>query len=195
MRIIEPDFDRTADLPGAGPTPRPVEIGPAQTGFSGLLSLRIDEIPDGADVRDEDEGEVLLVLLAGAVTVEVTKPVAAVIQLDADGDWALHLPPGSVWRHRPLVPSTLARAKARAAQPFAPHSIRPQGDRLSFDGPEGRLRLRLRPLDADTATDGDLPVDLERLLHCGGPSRVEGARPSPHAHAGPLAGRGRSALG
>jgi hypothetical protein len=174
MRIIEPDFDRSVTLPGAGLMPRPVEIGPAETGFSNLLGLRIDEIPDGSDVKDEVQGEVLLILLAGAVTVEVGAPVAGMFQLDADGDWALHLPPGSVWRLWPLAPATLARATARATRIFAPHAIRPEGDRLAFDGPEGCMHLRLHPLGPGEETEGELPVGIERLLHLCGPAQVEG---------------------
>ena len=174
MTIIEPDFDRLIDIPGAGPTPRPVEIDGRAAGFHDLLSFCIDDLADGAIVEGTAEEEVLLVLLAGAIAVDVTGPGAEEFRLDADGDWGLHLPAGSGWRVRPLTPATLARASARSSAPFAPKALRPIDGTLILDGPDGSLRLRLHPLDGTPSHGPDVPESQERLLHFSGPARVDG---------------------
>lgn len=174
MTIIEPDFDRLIDLPGAGPTPRPVEIDGRATGFQDLLSLHIDELADGSVIEDTAANEVLLVLLAGAIAVDVTHPSQMTVLLDADGDWGLHLPPGSAWRLRPQTPATLAQAAAHPGAPFAPRALRPMHGSLRLDGPEGNLRLHLHPLDGAAHVASDLDEGLERLLHFSGPARVDG---------------------
>ena len=174
MTIIEPDFDRIIDLPGAGPTPRPVEIDGRAMGFHDLLSLHIDELADGAVIEGAAEEEVLLVLLAGAIAVDVIHPAAMTVLLDADGDWGLHLPPGSAWRLRPQTPATLAHAAARPGVPFAPKALRPTDGSLRLDGPEGNLRLHLHPLDGGTHVASDLDEGLEHFLHFSGPARVDG---------------------
>ncbi len=174
MTIIEPDFDRLIDLPGAGPTPRPVEIDGRAIGFHDLLSLHIDELADGAVIEGAAEEEVVLVLLAGAIAVDVIHPSAMTVLLDADGDWGLHLPPGSAWRLRPQTPATLAQAAARPGVPFAPKALRPTDGSLLLDGPNGNLRLHLHPLDDAAYVTSDLDEGLERFLHFSGPARVAG---------------------
>ena len=109
MQVIEPDFDRAVDLPGVGPTPRPVDIDRAVTGFRDLVSLRIYDFADGTLIDGEaEEDEVLVVLLTGAVTIDVTGPHEAAFRLDADGDWAIYLPPHHHYQLRPLAPATIA---------------------------------------------------------------------------------------
>ena len=174
MTIIEPDFDRLIDLPGAGPAPRPVDIDGQAIGFHDLLSLHIDELADGAVIEDAAAEEVLLVLLAGAIAVDVVHPSAMTVLLDADGDWGLHLPSGSIWRLRPQTPATLAQAAARRGAPFALKTLRPTNGSLRLDGPEGNLRLHLHPLDGEAHVASDLDDGLERLLHFSGPARVAG---------------------
>jgi hypothetical protein len=55
MQVIEPDFDRMIELPGVGPTPRPVDIDQSVTGFRDLVSLRIYEFADGTTIDGEAE--------------------------------------------------------------------------------------------------------------------------------------------
>ena len=185
MTILEPDFDRLIDLPGAGPTPRPVEIDGRATGF--------DDLPDGALVEGSAAEEVLLVLLAGAIAVDVTHPAAMTVLLDADGDWGLHLPPGSAWRLRPQTPATLAQAAARPGPPFAPKALRPTDGALLLDGPQGNLRLHLHPLDGEAYVAPDLDEGLDRVLHFCGPARVDGRElPPMHTLALPPGERARA---
>lgn len=182
MRIIEPDFDRTLDLPGVGPTPRPVDIDRADTGFQDLLSLRIDEFADGAAIEGEAEAdEVLVVLLAGAVAIAVTGLHEAEFRLDADGDWAIYLPPRHGYRLQPLAPSTVAFARARPSAFHPPRAFRPMQGILAIDKPAERLRLRLLPLEGETDASAGMPLDCERLVHLTGPARI-GDRELPPAH-------------
>ncbi|MBP1807066.1 hypothetical protein [Rubellimicrobium aerolatum] len=187
MRVIPPDFDRRAELPGAGATPCPVDIGPEATGFADLLSLRVHEVEEGAVIQGGSGGDdLLIVLLAGAVAIGVEGPHEATVRLDADGDWALHLPPRHLYRLEPLVPATLACARARpVAEGGVPRAYRPLGGLLSVEG-EG-LGLRLRVLELEGATDASagLDPDTERLVHLTGPARVRSggeARELPPAH-------------
>jgi 5-deoxy-D-glucuronate isomerase len=96
MQVIPPDFDRTVDLPGVGPTPRPVDVDRGVTGFRDLVSLRVYDFADGTVIEGEaEEDEVLVTLLSGAVEIAVTGAREAAFRLDADGDWAIYLPPGT----------------------------------------------------------------------------------------------------
>ncbi|TNC72221.1 hypothetical protein [Rubellimicrobium roseum] len=181
MRVIAPDFDRLTERPGAGPLPRPVEIGPEDTRFRDLLSLVIDDLPDGSAVEGHSaDGALLLVLLAGAVTIAAG---ADEHRLDADGDWALLLPPGQGYRIAVLAPATLAEARVRAHASFAPLALRPKDGTLALDGPG--LALRLVPLGAGADASAGLGDAVERLVHLTGPARVtgpEGAHELPPAH-------------
>ena len=182
MQVIEPDFDRTVDLPGVGPTPRPVDIDQSVTGFSDLVSLRIYDFADGTVIDGEAEAdEVLVVLLAGAVTIAVTGQHEAEFRLDADGDWAVYLPPHHHYRLRPLAPATVAYARARPSASHAPRAFRPVQGILAIDEPAERLRLRLLPLEGETDASAGLPTDAERLVHLTGPARV-GDRELPPSH-------------
>jgi hypothetical protein len=182
MQVIEPDFDRAVDLPGVGPTPRPVDIDRAVTGFRDLVSLRIYDFADGTLIDGEaEEDEVLVVLLTGAVTIDVTGPHEAAFRLDADGDWAIYLPPHHHYQLRPLAPATIAYARARPSSASAPRAFRPLNGVLSVEeGPE-RLRLRLLPLEGETDASAGLPHDAERLVHVTGPAQV-GDRRLPPMH-------------
>lgn len=176
MKVIAPDFDRTVDLPGVGPTPRPVDIDQSATGFRDLVSLRIYEFDDGAAIDGEaEEDEVLIVLLAGAAAVAVTGEHEAGFRLDADGDWAIYLPPRHHYRLEPLTPATIAYARARASAASAPRAFRPMGGVLAIDEPARRLRLRLLPLAGETDASAGLGEDLERLAHLTGPATVLGS--------------------
>lgn len=182
MQVIEPDFDRTVDLPGVGPTPRPVDIDQGVTGFSDLVSLRIYDFADATAIGGEAEAdEVLVVLLAGAVSIAVTGTHEAEFRLDADGDWAIYLPPHHHYRLTPLAPSTVAYARARSSAFQPPRAFRPVGGVLAIDQPAERLRLRLLPLEGETDASAGLPSDCERLAHLTGPARV-GDRDLPPAH-------------
>ncbi|WP_210530128.1 5-deoxy-glucuronate isomerase [Rubellimicrobium arenae] len=174
MKVIEPDFDRTVDLPGVGPTPRPVDIDRAATGFSDLLSLRIYDFADGTTVRGEaEEDEVLVVLLAGAVSIAVTGgPEEVAFQLDADGDWAVYLPPRHHYELVPLVPATVAYARARPHGGSAPRAYRPVEGLLAIEEPVERLRLRLLSLAGETDASAGLGSEVERLVHVTGPATL-----------------------
>jgi hypothetical protein len=182
MQVIEPDFDRLIDLPGVGPCPRPVDIDQGVTGFQDLVSLRIYEFADRTTIDGEAEAdEVLIVLLAGAATVEVTGPHEGSFQLDADGDWAIYLPPRHHYRLQPLAPATVAYARARPTSAEAPRAFRPSGGVLAIDEPAERLRLRLLPVEGETDASAGLGPEVERLAHLTGPVRV-GDRDLPPAH-------------
>lgn len=182
MQIIAPDFDRMIDLPGAGPCPRPVDIDRAVTGFSDLLSLRISEVPDGVTIQGEaEEDEVLIVLLAGAVEIAVTGAEAAEFRLDAEGDWAVYLPPRHRYALKPIAPASVAYARARPSGSAPPRAFRPVEGVLSVDEPAERLRLRILPLEGETDAGAGLGEDVERLVHLTGPARVEGQE-LPPAH-------------
>ncbi|HVG49777.1 MAG TPA: 5-deoxy-glucuronate isomerase, partial [Rubellimicrobium sp.] len=173
MQIIEPDFDRSIDLPGVGPTPRPVDVDQTTTGFKDLASLRIYEFADGTTIDGEAEAdEVLVVLLAGAVSIAVTGAHEAQFQLDADGDWAIYLPPHHHYRLQPLTPATVAYARARPASAAAPRAFRPVAGVLAIEEPAERLRLRLLPLEGETDASAGLGEDVERLAHLTGPARL-----------------------
>jgi hypothetical protein len=186
MQVIEPDFDRLVDLPGVGPTPRPVDIGQGATGFSDLVSLRIYEFADGTTIDGEaEEDEVLVVLLAGAVSIAVTGPEEAAFRLDADGDWAIYLPPRHHYRLEPLTPATVAYARARPSGASAPRAYRPAGGLLAIEEPAERLRLRLLPLAGETDASAGLGDGMERLVHLTGPTMVRSgdiSRELPPAH-------------
>jgi len=182
MKIIEPDFDRSIDLPGTGPTPRPVDIDPSTTGFRDLVSLRIYEFADGTTIDGEAEAdEVLVVLLAGALSIAVTGEYEAEFRLDADGDWAIYLPPRHHYRLQPLTPATVAYARARPSSASAPRAFRPVGGILAIEEPLDRLRLRLMALEGETDASAGLGEDVERLAHLTGPARI-GDRDLPPAH-------------
>jgi hypothetical protein len=182
VQVIPPDFDRLIELPGVGPTPRPVDIDQGVTGFSDLLSLRIYEFADGTTVDGEAEAdEVLVVLLAGAVSITVTGSQEAEFKLDADGDWAIYLPPHHHYRLRPLAPATVAYARARPEGAAPPRAFRPVAGVLAIDEPCERLRLRLLPLEGETDASAGLGDGLERLAHATGPLRV-GGRELPPSH-------------
>ncbi len=184
MQVIAPDFDRSIDLPGVGPTPRPVDIDQSTTGFRDLVSLRIYEFADGTSIDGEAEAdEVLVVLLAGAVSIAVTGAHEAEFRLDADGDWAIYLPPQHHYRLQPLTPATVAYARARPSSASAPRAFRPVAGVLAIDEPAERLRLRLRllPLEGETDASAGLGEEIERLAHLTGPARV-GDRELPPSH-------------
>ena len=182
MQIIEPDFDRTIDLPGVGPTPRPVDIDQSTTGFRDLVSLRIYEFADGTTIDGEAEGdEVLVVLLAGAVAIAVTGTHESEFRLDADGDWAIYLPPHHHYRLQPLTPATVAYARARLTVAAAPRAFRPMEGALAIEEPAQRHRLRLLPLEGETDASAGLGEEVERLAHLTGPARV-GDRELPPSH-------------
>jgi hypothetical protein len=185
MKVIEPDFDRTIDLPGVGPTPRPVDVDQAVTGFSDLLSLRVyDFAPDTAVEGEAEEDEVLVVLLGGAATVAVTGLHEAEFTLQADGDWAVYLPPRHHYRLTPITQAAVAYARARPSVASAPRAFAPLGGILAVEEPAERLRLRLLPLEGETDASAGLDAGLERLAHLTGPARVTGglARELPPAH-------------
>ncbi len=192
MQVIEPDFDRTVDLPGVGPCPRPVDIDRAITGFSDLVSLRIYEFADGTAIDGEAEGdEVLVVLLAGAVSIDVTGPHEASFRVDADGEWAIYLPPHHHYRLRPLAPATVAYARARPTASEPTRAFRPTGGVMAIDEPAERLRLRLLPLEGETDASAGLGAEVERLSHFTGPVRV-GDRELPPMHTLALAPGGNA---
>jgi hypothetical protein len=185
MKVIEPDFDRVIDLPGLGPTPRPVDVDQAVTGFSDLLSLRIYDFAADAPVEGEaEEDEVLVVLLGGAATLAVTGLHEAEFTLQADGDWAAYLPPRHGYRLVPMTQATIAYARARPSAAFAPRAFAPLGGILAVEGHAERLRLRLLPLEGKTDASAGLDPGLERLAHLTGPARVTGglAHELPPAH-------------
>ena len=173
MRVIEPDFDRRIDLPGVGPTPRPVDIDQGATGFSDLVSLRIYDFAEGIAIEGEAEGdEVLVTLLAGAATVEVTGAHEAAFTLQADGDLAIYLPPRHHYRLTPLAPATIAYARALPEREGPPRAYRPLGGVLSVEEGPSRLRLRLLPLAGETDASAGLGEGRERLAHLTGPATV-----------------------
>ncbi|WP_176556322.1 5-deoxy-glucuronate isomerase [Rubellimicrobium rubrum] len=173
MLIIEPDFDHLIDLPGAGPTPCPVALDSRATGFTDLGSLQVHELGDRAAIDGETgEDEMLIVLLAGAMTVAVTGPQEDGFQLDADGDWAIYLPPHHVYRLEPLVPATVAQARARSSAASSPRAFRPLKGLLLVEEPAERLRLRLLPLEGETDASAGLDETTERLVHLTGPATV-----------------------
>lgn len=175
MQVIPPDFDRIVDLPGVGPTPRPVDVDRGVTGFRDLVSLRVYDFADGTVIEGEaEEDEVLVTLLSGAVEIAVTGAREAAFRLDADGDWAIYLPPRHHYRLRPLTPATIAYARARPEEVFAPRAFRPVGGVLSVEEGVERLRLRLLPLEGETDASAGLGEDLERLAYLTGPAEVEG---------------------
>ena len=183
MQVIEPDFDRLTDLPGADGTPRPVDIDQTVTGFRDLASLRIDELADGTAVTDGTGAEeVLLVLLAGAVSITVTGPSEATFQLDADGDWGIYLPPHHQYQLQPLAPATVAQARARSSgSAHPPRAFRPVQGVLAIDEPAQCLRLRLIALEGEADASAGLGDGSERLVHFTGPAKVAG-RELPPAH-------------
>ena len=182
MRIIEPDFDRMIDLPGVGPCPRPVDVDQAATGFSNLVSLRIYDFADGSVIDGEAEGdEVLVTLLSGAATVVVSGVHDEEFTLQADGDWAIYLPPHHHYRLTPLAPAMVAYARARPEEAGAPRAYRPLNGVLSIEEGPSRLRLRLLALAGETDASAGLDTSLERLAHVTGPARVEG-RELPPSH-------------
>lgn len=175
MKVIEPDFDRMIDLPGVGSTPRPVDADQAATGFSDLLSLRIYDFAADALVEGEaEEDEVLVVLLGGAATVAVTGLHEAEFTLQADGDWAVYVPPRHRHRLTPITQATIAYARARPSAASAPRAFAPLGGILAVDEHAERLRLRLLPLEGETDASAGLDAGLERLAHLTGPARVIG---------------------
>lgn len=180
MQVIPPDFDRMIDLPGVGPCPRPVDIDQSVTGFADLVSLRIYDFAGGMVIDGDAEGdEVLIVLLAGAATLDVTGAAEASFRLDADGDWAVHLPPDHHYRLSPLADATVAYARARPLAAMPPKSFAPVDGILVADATA--LRLRLSPLDAEQDASVGLDAQTERLVHLTGPARVDGdALPPAH---------------
>jgi hypothetical protein len=185
MKVIEPDFDRTIDLPGVGPTPRPVDVDQSATGFSDLLSLRIyDFAADSVIEGEAEEDEVLVVLLGGAATVAVSGLHEAEFTLQADGDWAIYLPPRHRYRLSPIAQATIAYARARPSAALAPRAFAPMGGLLSVEEHAERLRLRLLVLEGETDASAGLDSGLERLAHLTGPVRVTGglAHELPPAH-------------
>lgn len=180
MQIIAPDFDRTVDLPGVGPTPRPVDIDRSLTGFSDLVSLRIYEFAEGRAIDGEaEEDEVLVVLLAGAVSIAVTGRHEAAFRLDADGDWAIYLPPHHHYRLTPLTSATVAYVRARPRAAAAPRAFRPMAGVLAIDEPAERLRLRVLPLEGETDASAGLGDRTERLVHLTGPAKAGDRELSP----------------
>ena len=175
MQVIEPDFDRVIDLPGGGRTPCPVALDGSLTGYRALVSLQVIEPTDGTVVDGETDGdEVLLVLLAGAVSIVVAGAHEAELQLDADGAWAAYLPPRHRYRLGPLTPATIALVRAPAAGATAPRAFHPVQGVLAIDEPAQRLRLRLLPLEGETDASAGLDRGSERLVHFTGPARVAG---------------------
>lgn len=115
MLVIEPDFVRRIELPGAGPCPRPVDIDQSVTGFTGLLSLRVytfarDMIIDGEAEADE----LFIVLLHGAIDVDVTGGSTQSFALQANGGTgAVYLPPHDRYRLHARKDADVAYARAR----------------------------------------------------------------------------------
>lgn len=182
MQVIPPDFDRTVDLPGVGPTPRPVDIDRSVTGFRDLVSLRVYDFADGTAIEGEaEDDEVLVTLLSGAVAVEVWGGHEAAFRLDADGDWAIYLPPRHHYRLTPLAPASVAYARARPETAFEPRAFRPVNGVLAVEEGADRLRLRLLPLEGETDASAGLGEGVERLVHLTGPAEL-GGRALPPGH-------------
>lgn len=188
MRVIAPDPSRMIDLPGVGPCPRPVDIDQTVTGFRDLVSLRVYDFGAGAVIDGEAEGdEVIVALLSGAVTIEVTGaragPGGAGFTLHADGDRAIYLPPLHRYRLTPLAPAIVAYARARAdarsggaadETATAPRAFAPANGVLAVEDAAERLRLRLIPLLGDTDASAGLDEGLERLALVTAPAGVGG---------------------
>jgi hypothetical protein len=181
MRIIPPDHARRIDLPGVGPCPRPVDIDQAVTGFADLVSLRVYDFAEGSVIEGEaEEDEVLVVLLAGAVSLAVTGAHAgangAAFTLQAEGDWAIYLPPRHHYRLEPMAPATVAYARARprgaASNTPGPRAFAPVAGVLAIEERAERLRLRMIPLAGEVDASAGLDEGLERLAHVTGPGRV-----------------------
>lgn len=169
MQLIAPDFARRIDLPGVGPCPRPVDIDQSLTGFNELVSMRIYSFAGAAPINGEaEDDEVLIVLLDGTATIEVSGPHTAVYKLDRQDLRAIYLPAGHHYRLTPTDRADIAymRAKPRATKP-------PQGFRagaageLAIEDYADRLQLRLLRLPPAGAFPAETTAgpDVERLVH------------------------------
>ena len=99
MVIVEPDFERRIDLPGAGPCPRPVDIDRNKADLSRLVSLRVYSFAAGVEIDGEaEEDEVYIVLMRGLARFAVFVAGAQVGDFALDttgGARALYMPPHS----------------------------------------------------------------------------------------------------
>ncbi len=112
-RVIRPDEGNLIDLPGVGPCPRPVDIDQSVTGFARLKSLRAYRFAPGATIEGESEAdEVLIVVLEGAVTMEIAgaHPLTAVLPADR----ILYMPPDHAYRLMPEGSAVVAYGRADA---------------------------------------------------------------------------------
>lgn len=179
MLVIAPDPARRIDLPGVGPTPRPVDIDQAVTGFSDLVSLRIYDFAAGPPIEGEAEAdEVLVTLLSGAATFAALAPddaEAASFELSETGDRVAYLPPHHRYRLTPRGVARVAYARARPTGAAAPAAFAAPGGRLALDAPAERLRLRLVPLSPLDDAPADLGLRAERLAHLTGGATVRAA--------------------
>ena len=95
--VIRPDEGNLIDLPGVGPCPRPVDVDQSMTGFARLKSVRAYRFAPGATIEGESEAdEVLIVVLEGAVTMEIAGAHPLTAPLSAG--CILYMPPDHTYR-------------------------------------------------------------------------------------------------
>ncbi|HZY69082.1 MAG TPA: 5-deoxy-glucuronate isomerase [Devosia sp.] len=141
------------------------------TGFSELVSLRIYSFSGTATIEGEAEGdEVLIVLIAGGATIQVTGEHSADFRLSTHGTRAIYLPPGHHYRLTPenRADVAYARARPRAARP--PEAF--DGPELSIEDYASRLQLRLSPLGAPSRVATSAGAAAERLAFVTAPARL-----------------------
>jgi len=117
MLLIEPDFTRRIDLPGAGPCPRPVDIDQSVTGFADLVSFRVYAFAAGVTIHGEAEGdELFIVLMRGTIDLAVREggEQVGVFSLDTGGESrAIYMPPGSEYYLTAQGDADVAYARVR----------------------------------------------------------------------------------
>lgn len=141
--VIRPDEGNLIDLPGVGPCPRPVDVDQSMTGFARLKSVRAYRFAPGATIEGESEAdEVLIVVLEGAVTMEIAGAHPLTAPLSAG--CILYMPPDHTYRLMPHGNSVVAygRTDATGAR---------QTEVIDADAAEGEA-LRLERLEL---TDGE----------------------------------------
>lgn len=168
MQIINADFRRRIDLPGAGPCPRPVDIDQGVTGFSDLVSLRIYAFASGMTIEGEaEEDEVFMVVMRGAanVAVHVGGILAGEFPLaESGGSRVLYMPPLANYQLTANTDVDVAYARVRPSGATPAASSFPTNDAaVTVADYASAMNLTISAVEPG----GTVPLgrDVESLVH------------------------------
>lgn len=167
--IVEPDFGRRIDLPGAGPCPRPIDIDRGKVPLAQLVSLRVYSFAAGKRIDGEaEDDEVFIVLMRGGADIVIDQAgrSSTAFTLHMNGVRAVYMPPHAAYHLAATDDADIAYVRATpAARPLPmARGFAPSDGRLDVPDHATSMALSLRTLGAGERLTFDGMVG-ERFVH------------------------------